>query len=154
MRTEAARKAQHGLALRLMFEDKARFGRMRDPRRAWSPPGVRPLVGTRIERDYSYAYAAMSPHDGALVSLVLPEVNAELMSLFLVEVARRYSRTFLLVVLDGAGWHRAGAWVVTRQQAARIVTGPLPRVESCRAPVGRDPGEMVGESIVPLPTSG
>jgi hypothetical protein len=38
-----------------MFEDEARFGRMREPRRAWVPPGVRPLVGTRIEREYRYA---------------------------------------------------------------------------------------------------
>jgi len=112
VRNEAARQAKRGLALRLMFEDEARFGRMREPRRAWAPPGVRPLVGTRIEREYSYAYAAVSPHDGALVSLVLPEVNAELMSLFLAEVARRYAPTFILLVLDGAGWHRAGELVV------------------------------------------
>jgi transposase len=112
VRTEAARQAERGFRLRLMFEDEARFGRMREPRRAWVPPGVRPLVGSRIEREYSYAYAAVSPHDGALVSLILPEVNAELMSLFLAEVARHYTRTFLLVVLDGAGWHRAKDLIV------------------------------------------
>jgi transposase len=105
-----------------MFEDEARFGRMREPRRAWVPAGVRPLVGSRIEREYSYAYAAVSPHDGALVSLVLPEVNAELMSLFLAEVARRYTRTFLLVVLDGAGWHRAKDLVIP----ANMRLAPLP----------------------------
>jgi len=90
-----------------MFEDEARFGRMIEPRRAWTPPDLRPLVATRIEREYGYAYAAVSPHDGALVSLVLPEVNAELMSLFLAEVSRRYREEFILMVLDGAGWHRA-----------------------------------------------
>ena len=42
-----------------------------------------------------------------MVSLVLPEVNTEWMSLFLAEVARRSAHTFLLLVLDGAGWHRA-----------------------------------------------
>ena len=112
MRTEAARQTERGFRLRLMFEDEARFGRMREPRRAWVPPGVRPLVGSRIEREYSYAYAAVSPHDGALVSLVLPEVNAELMSLFLAEVAQRFTRTFLLMVLDGAGWHWAKDLVI------------------------------------------
>lgn len=112
MRAEAARQAQHGLTLRLMFEDEARFGRMIEPRRAWAPPGVRPLVPQRIEREYGYAYAALSPHDGALTSLVLPEVNATLMSLFLAEVSRRYRDQFILMVLDGAGWHRAGDLVV------------------------------------------
>ena len=95
-----------------MFEDEARFGRMIEPRRAWAPPGVRPLVAARIEREYGYAYAAVSPHDGALTSLVLPEVNAALMSLFLAEVSRRYRDQFILLVLDGAGWHRAGDLVV------------------------------------------
>ena len=95
-----------------MFEDEARFGCMVEPRRAWAPPGVRPLVAARIEREYGYAYAALSPHDGALASLVLPEGNAALMSLFLAEVSRRYRNQFILLVLDGAGWHRASDLVV------------------------------------------
>jgi transposase len=105
-----------------MFEDEARFGRMIEPRRAWTPPGLRPLVATRIEREYGYAYAAVSPHDGALASLVLPEVNAEFMSLFLAEVAGRYRNEFILMVLDGAGWHRANDLVVP----ANMRLEPLP----------------------------
>jgi transposase len=114
--TEATRQAQRGLKLRLLFEDEARFGRMMDPRHAWAPPGVRPLMPRRIEREYGYAYAAVAPHDGALVSLVLPEVNAGLMSLFLAEVGRRYPHEFVLMVLDGAGWHKAGDLVVPAQR--------------------------------------
>ena len=95
-----------------MFEDEARFGCMVEPRRAWAPPGVRPLVAARLEREYGYAYAALSPQDGALASLVLPEVNAALMSLFLAEVSRRYRDQFILLVRDGAGWHRASDLVV------------------------------------------
>jgi putative transposase len=111
-----------------MFEDEARFGRMMDPRRAWAPPGVRPLVATRIEREYSYAYAAVSPHDGALVSLVLPEVNAELMSLFLAEVAARYRNEFLLMVMDGAGWHRAGDLVVPANMRLQTLPARSPEL--------------------------
>ena len=108
MKAEAARQAVTGRSLRLMLEDEARFGRIRDPRRAWAPPGVRPRVAARIVRAYGYAYAAVSPHDGVLDSLVLPEVNADTMSLFLAEVARRHPCQFIFMVLDGAGWHRAG----------------------------------------------
>jgi DDE superfamily endonuclease len=43
---------------------------------------------------------------------VLPEVNAALLSLFLAEVSRRYRDQFILLVLDGAGWHRASDLVV------------------------------------------
>lgn len=40
-------------------------------------------------------------------SLILPEVNAEAMSIFLEELARRHPHEAILLVLDGAGWHRA-----------------------------------------------
>jgi hypothetical protein len=108
VRLEAARPAERGFTRRLLFEEEARCGRRREPRRAGVPAGGHPLVGPRSERQYSYAEAAVSPPDGTLVSLVLAEVNAELMSLFPAEVARRYARTFILLVLDGAGWQRAG----------------------------------------------
>jgi transposase len=90
-----------------MFQDEARFGRINDPRRCWAPRGVRPQVGARIVREYTYAFAALSPHDGTLDTLLLPEVNAFAMSVFLAEVAQRHPQDDILMVLDGAGWHRA-----------------------------------------------
>jgi transposase len=89
-----------------MFQDEARFGRINDPRRCWAPRGVRPQVGARIVREYTYAFAALSPHHGTLDTLVLPEVNAFAMSVFLAEVAQRHPQDDILMVLDGAGWHR------------------------------------------------
>jgi transposase len=68
---------------------------------------VRPVVSSQIVREYEYAFAALSPHDGALDTLVLPTVNAEAMSVFLAEVAQRHADEFILMILDGAGWHRA-----------------------------------------------
>ena len=90
-----------------MFEDEARFGRISDPRRCWAPAGVRPVVQVQVVREYDYAFAAVSPHDGVLDTLVLPTANAEAMSVFLAEVSQRHSDEFILMVLDGAGWHRA-----------------------------------------------
>ena len=90
-----------------MFEDEARFGRINDPRRCWAPGGIRPTVGRRIVREYTYAFAAVSPHDGRLDSLILPTVDTESMSFFLAEVARRHADEFVLMFLDGAGWHTA-----------------------------------------------
>ena len=58
-------------------------------------------------REYEYAFAAVSPHDGTLDSLVLPAVHAEAMSVFLAEVSRRHPGELILMVLDGAGWHKA-----------------------------------------------
>jgi DDE superfamily endonuclease len=90
-----------------MFEDEARFGRISEPRRCWAPAGVRPEVSAQIVREYEYAFAAVSPHDGVLDTLVLPEVNTEAMGLFLAEVAHRHRDELIVMVLDGAGWHTA-----------------------------------------------
>lgn len=109
---EARRQAALKRALRLMFQDEARFGRMTDPRRCWAPAGVRPQVGAQLVREYSYVFAAVCPHDGRLDSVVLPEVSAVAMSLFLQEVADRHPQDFILMFLDQAGWHKAKATVV------------------------------------------
>jgi hypothetical protein len=91
-----------------MFQDEGRFGLLGTPRRCWAPHGVRPVVGARLQRQYIYAFAAVSPHDGVLESLILPWVDAESMSLFLAEVAARHAGEFIVMVMDQAGWHIAG----------------------------------------------
>ncbi len=90
-----------------MFQDEARFGCISNPRRCWTPKGNRPIVGAHLVRQYTYAFAAVSPHDGVLDSLVLPAVNTETMSIFLAEVANRHADEYIVMVLDGAGWHQA-----------------------------------------------
>src|SRR4051812_7098948 len=104
---QVKQSAESGLPVRVMFEDEARFGRISDPRRCWAPPGVRPEVSTQLIREYEYAFAAVSPQDGLLDTLVLPTVNTEAMGIFLAEVSQRHADEFILMVLDGAGWHRA-----------------------------------------------
>lgn len=92
-----------------MFQDEARFGRITDARRCWAPKKLRPHVPAQFVREYIHAYAAVCPHDGTLDSLVLPDVDAQAMSLFLGELAQRHPNEFILLVLDGAGWHTAKA---------------------------------------------
>ncbi len=92
-----------------MFQDEGRFGLLGDPRRCWAPKGIRPVVGARLVRQYTYAFSAVSPHDGVMDSLVLPFVNAETMSMFLALVASRHSEDFIVMVMDRAGWHIAEA---------------------------------------------
>lgn len=92
-----------------MFQDEGRFGLLGTPRRCWAPRSIRPVVGARLQRKYLYAFAAVSPHDGVLDSLILPWVNAETMSLFLATVAERHHDEFIVMVMDQAGWHIAGS---------------------------------------------
>ncbi|HOD51080.1 MAG TPA: IS630 family transposase [Candidatus Hydrogenedentes bacterium] len=109
LQAEVTRHSKLGRRVRLMFQDEARFGRITEPSHCWAPRGMRPRVHAEFVREYTHAYAAVGPHDGILDSLVLPEVDARSMSLFLEELVRRHPREFILVVLDGAGWHTAKA---------------------------------------------
>jgi transposase len=100
-----------------MFQDEGRFGRISTLRRCWAPRGMRPSVPGQIVREYTYAYVAASPHDGAMDSLILPEVSQEATSIFLQEVSDRHPDEFILMVMDGAGWHRAKALKVPDNMA-------------------------------------
>jgi hypothetical protein len=44
-------------------------------------------------------------HEGVMDSFVLPWVNAEMMSMFLAEVAQRHAKEFVVMVMDRAGGH-------------------------------------------------
>ena len=96
-----------GRPIRVMFHDEARFGRISDPRRCWAPFPWRPVVHAAVVQEFTYAYAAVSPHDGVLDSLILPAVGTEMMSLFLEEVSVRHPDEFIVMIMDGAGWHTA-----------------------------------------------
>ena len=108
---EEINKARQGFdrpaPLRLMFQDEARFGRIAQTRYCWCPTPWRPLTQARVTQEYTYAYAAVSPVDGVLDTLILPSVNAACMQVFLDEIATRYSAENVLMVVDGAGWHRS-----------------------------------------------
>jgi len=131
VREEVTRQAALGRRVRLMFQDEARFGRISDPRRCWCPAPTRPEGARQIVREYTYVFGAVSPHDGVLDTLVLPEVNAHTMSLFLAEVGRRHPDEFLLMVIDGAGWHQARALEVPEHLRLFFLPPYSPQLNPC-----------------------
>lgn len=90
----------------MMFQDEARFGRITDVRRCWCPKPHRPMAQAMISQEYTYAYTALTPADGRMDSLVLPYVNGICMDIFLKEIASRYSEERIIMIVDGAGWHK------------------------------------------------
>ena len=90
-----------------MFQDEARFGRISDTRYCWCRRPARPLVYAMVTQQYTYAYGAVSPQDGCFDSLILPHVNSDCMQIFLDEIASRYPNDNVVMVLDGAGWHKS-----------------------------------------------
>ncbi len=95
-----------------MFMDEARFGRISDTRRCWCPKPIRPVCYAMVSQEYTYAYAAVSVSDGNMDSLILPHVNGDCMQIFLDEVAARYPNDQIIMVLDGAGWHKNGSLMI------------------------------------------
>ena len=92
-----------------MFQDEARFGRISDVRRCWAPKPIRPLCQGMLTHEYTCAYGAVDVCTGELDSLILPHVNTECMQLFLNEVSVRHPDERIVMVIDGAGWHRSDA---------------------------------------------
>lgn len=62
-----------------------------------------------MTHEYTYAYAAVSVVDGHMDTLILPHVNTVCMQIFLDEVASRHPDNRIIMVLDGAGWHKANS---------------------------------------------
>lgn len=95
-----------------MAQDEGRFGRISRPQRCWAPPGIRPHAPAQLIRELVYVFAAVAPSTGELVSLILPESNTAMMNLFLEEVSQTFSKFFIVMQVDGAGWHCSSDLVV------------------------------------------
>jgi len=96
----------------IMAQDEGCFGRISRAKRCWVPPRMRPSVGAQVVREYTYVYAAVAPTLGQMVSLILPEASTEMMNLFLEQVSQTFSTHFIIMQVDGAGWHRANELLI------------------------------------------
>lgn len=94
-------------AVRIMFQDEARFGRMVRIRRCWAPAPLRPQVDNGYERQFVYVYGAVSPLQGELDWKICPKMNTERMNEFLAQVSQAHPDEFIVMVLDGASSHRS-----------------------------------------------
>jgi transposase len=91
----------------IFFFDEGRFGLQSTVTRIWAKRGE--PVHVKVQQGYKnfYSYSAVSPHCGESFSLFLPEINTEMMNIFLDEFLKEYSDKDILFVLDQAGWHKA-----------------------------------------------
>lgn len=95
---------------------------MNDPKACWAPRDVRPAVGAQLVREFLYVFGAISPIDGCHDSLILPAANTLCMNRFLAELRARHPGDYILVVLDGAGWHKSRELVLPES----MELAPLP----------------------------
>ena len=106
----AAEAAHPDKRLQLWFQDEARVGNKGRVCHRWWLKGER--APGLCERGYQWAYifSAVRPATGDDFTLVLPTVNAAVMTLYLSEFAATLADdVHAVMVLDGAGWHDARA---------------------------------------------
>lgn len=94
-----------------MFQDEAGFGRINTPKYCWTG-GKRPAVPCHHIREYRYAFGAIDPISGDASFLVMPWCNTVCMNLFLKNLSKEYAEEEILLVCDGAPWHKSGALIV------------------------------------------
>ncbi len=92
-----------------MFEDEAGFGRINKPKYCWCKKGMRPSVPCHHIREYRYAYGAVEPLTGESFFLVMPYCNTDCMNIFLKNLSESYPDDVIILVCDGAAWHKANA---------------------------------------------
>lgn len=54
-----------------------------------------------------YLYSAIDPESGDFFTLEIPYVNTNCMNIFLLEMSKEYADEKIILVMDGAGWHKA-----------------------------------------------
>lgn len=87
--------------------DEARFGTHSKLGHGWFPTGIRSTVLVKLGFQNFYLYGAVESSSGELFSLMLPKVNTDAMNLFLREMSKFYKDDEMVIVMDGAGWHKS-----------------------------------------------
>jgi len=82
---------------------------------------VAPKLLNKWEDEYTYAYGAVCPWDGIAHFLILPNMLATTMELFLLEVAKRHSKEFVYVIYDGASIHNQDSFKMPKNMATKTL---------------------------------
>jgi len=91
----------------LYFFDETRFGTHSNIGHGWFPQGSRTAVKIKLGFQNFYAYSGVNPVSGEDFSLLLPYVNTECLNLFLSEMSENLKNQEIILVMDGASWHKS-----------------------------------------------
>ena len=90
-----------------MFQDEAGFGRINKPKYCWCTKGTRPSIPCHHIREYRYVYGAVEPLTGESCFLIMPRCDTICMNVFLKHLSKTYAEDKIVLVCDGAAWHKA-----------------------------------------------
>ena len=91
----------------LYFFDESRFGTHSKIGHGCFPKAIRTSVSVKLGFENFYVYSAVSPKTGKDCSLLMPYVNSTCMNIFLEHMEQELGGEEILLVMDGAGWHKS-----------------------------------------------
>lgn len=94
--------------LQVYFQDESRFGQQGTTTSVWAKKGSRPTAIRQTEYQYLWVIGAVCPRTGHAEGLISPQLNTEIINLFLAQ----FSRTLppdehAVMIWDRAGFHRS-----------------------------------------------
>jgi transposase len=92
---------------KVFFFDESRFGLKPTLGRCWARKGVRVSAAVNPSYKNFYVYSSVSPSTGEPFHLFLPNVNTEMMNIYIREMAAAYAESEIMLVMDQAGWHKS-----------------------------------------------
>jgi transposase len=91
----------------LYFFDESRFGTHSNIGHGWFLKGSRTPIKVKLGFENFYAYSSINPMTGEDFSLILPYVNTECLNMFLAEMSKALGDKEVIMVIDGASWHKS-----------------------------------------------
>lgn len=100
--------------VQVLFFDESRFGTHSKLGHGWFERGARTPVNIKLGFQNFYVYSAISSTNGYSFSLLLPEVNSNNMNIYLERLSKSLKSEKVILVLDGAAWHKSNELKVPR----------------------------------------
>ena len=96
----------------LLFFDESRFGTHSKIGHGWFEIGSRTQIHISLGFKNFYVYSAVSNLNGFNFNLIMPNVDSQCMNVYLSELSKALHGENIILVLDGAGWHRSVTLII------------------------------------------
>jgi len=107
---EATKDLPPGTPIEIWFQDEARIGQKNKQACQWARKGARPRQPADQRYESAYIFGAVCAARDKGAALVMPYADARAMQQHLGEISRCVAKgAHAVVLMDGAGWHKAGA---------------------------------------------
>lgn len=101
--------------VQVYFEDEARFGTQGTITRVWARRGTRPRAVRQNGRQWLYVLMAVCAATGTASAILMPELNAAVLNLFLKQFSKSLPKgVHAVLIWDGAGYHTSKDLVVPK----------------------------------------